>query len=171
MPTQSQWQQEEQVSRIDDHPKGYPQLAAFINSDECFLMCRRFGWLNSRVLLYRQAELADLEETLLEMDKEDNAYRGGITLHSMKEDDERVDIKDPQLSRKTLINKIDTKLKEYREFSLPVLFPTLNVKTKKVLEADILAFVNRGIDIPSQNPCRVEKTKHAQLQFSQRLDD
>lgn len=105
-------------------------------------MCRRFGWLNSRVLLYRQAELADLEETLLEMDKEDNAYRDGITLKSKKEDDERVDIEEPH-TRKTLINQIDTKLKEYREFALLVLFPGLNVQTNKVLETDILAFVNR----------------------------
>lgn len=106
-------------------------------------MCRRFGWLNSRVLLYRQAELAELEETLLEMDKEDLAYRDGITLKSKKEDDERVDIEDSQHTRHTLINKIDTKLKEYREFSLLVLSPIMNVKTKKVLDADILAFINR----------------------------
>ena len=119
------------MSCIDDHPEGYPQLAAFIDSDDCFLMCRRFGWLNSRVLLYRQAELADLEETLLAMDKEDNEYRDGITLKSQKEDDERVDIKDSQHSRKTLINKIDTKLKEYREFSLLVLSPTLNPKNEE----------------------------------------
>lgn len=134
-------------------------------------MCRRFGWLNSRVLLYRQAELAELEETLLAMDKEDNAYRDGITLKSKKEDDERVDIEDSQYSRQTLINKIDTKLKEYSEFSLLVHSPILNVKTKKVLDADILAFINRWIDIPSQSPCCVEKTKHAQLQFFQKLDD
>lgn len=106
-------------------------------------MCRRFGWLNSRVLLYRQAELAELEETLLAMDKEDNAYRDGIALKSKKEDDERVDIEDSQYSRQTLINKIDTKLKEYSEFSLLVLSPILNVKTKKVLDADILVFINR----------------------------
>lgn len=65
------------------------------------------------------------------MDKEDNEYRDGITLKSQKEDDERVDIKDSQHSRKTLINKIDTKLKEYREFSLLVLSPTLNPKNEE----------------------------------------
>lgn len=106
-------------------------------------MCRRFGWLNSRVLLYRQAELAELEETLLTMDNDDIAYKGGITLKSKKEDDERVDIEDSQYSRETLINKIDTKLEKYCEFFLLVLSPILNVKTKKVLDADILAFINR----------------------------
>lgn len=93
-------------------------------------MCRRFGWLNSRVLLYRQAELAEYEEKLLDMDDEDITYREGITLKSRKEDDDRVDIEE-QYTRKTLINQIDTKLKEYREFSLIVLFPALNLKTKK----------------------------------------
>lgn len=81
-------------------------------------MCRRFGWLNSRVLLYRQDELAKLEETLLYMDEEDITYKGGLTLKSRKEDDDREDIEE-QYSRKTLINQIDTKLKEYREFSSP----------------------------------------------------
>lgn len=111
-----QWQQEHRVSRIDGHPEGYPQLAAFIDSDENFLMCRRFGWLNSRVLLYRQDELAKLEETLIDMDDEDITYKGGLTLKSRKEDDDREDIEE-QYSRSTLINQIDTKLKEYREFS------------------------------------------------------
>ncbi|MCJ1349443.1 hypothetical protein MMC31_007683, partial [Peltigera leucophlebia] len=111
--TQSHWQQEE-VSRIDGHPEGYPQLAAFIDSDESFLMCRRFGWLNSRVLLYRQDELVKLEETLIAMDDDDTAYDGGKTLKSREEDDGRKDIEE-QVSRKTLINQIDTKLKEYHE--------------------------------------------------------
>lgn len=82
-------------------------------------MCRRFGWLNSRVLLYRQDELAKLEETLIEMDDEDITYKGGLTLKSRKEDDDREDIEE-QYSRKTLINQIDKKLKEYREFSPPL---------------------------------------------------
>lgn len=81
-------------------------------------MCRRFGWLNSRVLLYRQDELAQLEETLIDMDDEDNTYKDGLTLKSRREDDIRKDIEE-QHSRKTLINEIDTKLKEYREFSSP----------------------------------------------------
>lgn len=93
-------------------------------------MCRRFGWLNSRVLLYRQAELAELEETLLEMDKEDITYRDGITLKSKKEDEERVDIEE-QHTRQTLINKIDTKLKEYREFFFAGSFPYLEYENNE----------------------------------------
>lgn len=94
-------------------------------------MCRSFGWLNSRVLLYRQAELVEYEERLLDMDVDDITYREGITLKSKKEDDDRVGIEE-QYTRKTLINQIDSKLKEYRKFSLLVLFPALNVKENSV---------------------------------------
>ena len=108
-------------------------------------MCRRFGWLNSRVLLYRQDELAQLEETLIDMDDEDITYKGGLTLQSRKEDDDREDIEE-QYSRKTLINQIDTKLKEYREFS-PLyhrhFFLPLNVKAKKY---GILSYQHSTID-------------------------
>ena len=96
-------------------------------------MSRRFGWLNSRVLLYRQDELAKLEETLIDMDGEDISYKGGLALKSRREDDDRRDVEE-QYSRRMLINQIDTKLKEYREFSLPHyhhFLPALNVKAKR----------------------------------------
>ena len=93
---------------VDDHPRGYPQLAAFIDSDENFLMCRRFGFLHSRVLLYRQDELTKLEKNLIAMDEEDNEIYP-LALLSRKTDDAR----DEEFSRKSLINTIDKKLKEY----------------------------------------------------------
>ncbi|KAF7508635.1 hypothetical protein GJ744_009027 [Endocarpon pusillum] len=79
------------VQRIDDHPEGYPQLAAFLDSDRNFLMCRKFGWLRNRVLLYRQDEL---------------------TLQSRKKDNGREDI-DYAWSRQKLIQDIDDKMKQY----------------------------------------------------------
>lgn len=132
-------------------------------------MCRRFGWLNSRVLLYRQDELAKLEETLIEMDDEDITYKGGLTLKSRKEDDDREDIEE-QYSRKTLINQIDEKLKEYREFSPPY-HRRFECESKKVRKTDISAFIYRRINITNPNPCCAEKTKRAQFQFFQKLDD
>ena len=96
---------------VEDHPEGYPQLAAFINSDENFMICRKYGFLRSRVLLYRQDELRQLERDLLEADQED-AQDCPLALRSRKTDEER-----PQdaYSRKPLIEKIDAKLKEYGE--------------------------------------------------------
>ena len=98
---------------VDDHPKGYPKLAAFINSDDNFFQCRKYGFLRSRVLLYRQDELAELERTLIALDEEDanTDKKSRLALTSRKTDEARDE--DPRYSRKTLIQKIDDKLKEY----------------------------------------------------------
>lgn len=93
---------------VDDHPKGYPQFAAFMNCDDNFLMCRRFGFLHDRVLLYRQDELTQLERDLVEMDSLD-AEEDPLSLQSRKRDDAR----EFELTRKGLIDKIDSKLKQY----------------------------------------------------------
>lgn len=95
---------------VDDHPKGYPQLAAFVNSDDNFLIARKYGYLRSRVLLYRQDELSVLEKDLIALDTDDDENRP-LALQSRKHD-EQTD-KDPVYSRKVLIQKIDDKLKEY----------------------------------------------------------
>jgi len=47
-------------------------LAAFLSSDDNFSIVRRFGFLHHRVLLYKQAELAELERQLDSLDLEDN---------------------------------------------------------------------------------------------------
>ena len=101
---------------VDDHPQGYPQLAAFLNSDENFLIARKYGYLRSRVLLYRQDELSVLEKDLVALDDDDKEKRA-IALQSRKYD-EQTD-KDPTYSRKVLIQKIDDKLKEYGTNSWP----------------------------------------------------
>ncbi len=95
---------------VDDHPRGYPQLAAFINSDENFLIARKYGFLRSRLLLYRQDELSVLEKDLIALDDDDEKNRA-IALQSRKFD-EQTD-KDPVFSRKVLMKKIDDKLGEY----------------------------------------------------------
>jgi hypothetical protein len=52
------------VSIVNDHARGYPNLAAFLDSDESFAVYRRFGYLQSRLLLRKQEELRTLEEDL-----------------------------------------------------------------------------------------------------------
>ena len=101
---------------VDDHPRGYPKLAAFINSDENFLIARKYGFLRSRVLLYRQDELSVLEKDLVALDDEDKNSRE-LALMSRKHDEETD--KDPLYSRKVLMQKIDDKLKEYGEHPAP----------------------------------------------------
>jgi hypothetical protein len=97
---------------VDDHPQGYPQLAAFVNSDENFMICRKYGFLRSRVLLYRQDELRQMERDLLEADEED-AIECPLALQSRKTDEER---EQDDFSRKPLIERIDAKLKQYGEY-------------------------------------------------------
>ena len=81
-----------------------------MNSDENFLIARKYGYLRSRVLLYRQDELSILERDLIALDADDHENRP-LALESRKYD-EQTD-KDPVYSRKVLIQKIDDKLKEY----------------------------------------------------------
>jgi hypothetical protein len=98
------------LSTVDDHPNGYPRLAAFQNSDENFLICRKYGFLHNRVLLYRQDELRQLETELLQLDRK-----------TQKSDDTRLKSRMREESvlneyeRKGLINRIDDKLKEYND--------------------------------------------------------
>ncbi|KAL8742151.1 MAG: hypothetical protein Q9190_005319 [Brigantiaea leucoxantha] len=119
------------LQRIDDHPEGYPQLAAFINSDDNFLMCRKFGFLHNRVLLYRQDELVELERDLVEMDELDKD-EDPRALKSRQHDNGR----DLPLTRRTLINRIDEKLKEYDESPRPRSVTPSTVPQKRALGLD-----------------------------------
>lgn len=44
-------------------------LATFLDSDDCFMVYRRFGFLQSRLLLEKQEELRELERKLDRLDK------------------------------------------------------------------------------------------------------
>jgi hypothetical protein len=57
---------------VCDLPSGYPQLAAYLNSDPDFTIFRRFGFLQNRLLLYRQAELEALQLELHHLDRDDD---------------------------------------------------------------------------------------------------
>jgi hypothetical protein len=68
---------------VKDHPKGYPQLAAFLNSDDDFAIVRRFGKASCRTILHLQSELCNLEEKLSELDRSD-ARPGSPTLYRLQ---------------------------------------------------------------------------------------
>ncbi len=85
-------------------------MAALINSDDNFLIARKYGFLRARVLLYRQDELSVLENELLALDDHDKENRE-LALSS-RQYDEQTD-NHPEYSRKVLMKKIDDKLKEY----------------------------------------------------------
>jgi hypothetical protein len=54
---------------VNDFPRGYPNVAAFLDSDEGFAIYRRFGYLQARLLLNRQEELRSLESKLESLEK------------------------------------------------------------------------------------------------------
>ena len=78
-------------------------------------MARKYGFLRSRVLLYRQDELAVLERDLMRLDADDEKNRD-LALRSRKHDEETDT--DPVYSRRVLMQKIDDKLKEYGQHHL-----------------------------------------------------
>ena len=88
---------------VDKFPGGYPNLAAFADSHENFMMYRRFGYLSSRVLLERQDEMRALEERLDELDENDF----GNNFERLYKRDEQGD------ERKKLLKDIADKFCEY----------------------------------------------------------
>ncbi|KAF4638059.1 hypothetical protein G7Y89_g19 [Cudoniella acicularis] len=98
--------------RIKDCPAGYPRVAALLDSDENFMLYRRFGFLQARVLLHKQDQLRHLELKLDQVDKEDEEKQPKI-LKSRE-----LDNADDEY-RTNLLNDIEEKFKEYASFSQP----------------------------------------------------
>lgn len=95
----------------DSRPDGYPQLAALVNSDDGFVMYRRFGYIHNRILLHRQAEIVELEKKLDKLDDSDKADRKlKFRLQT------REFLKDDDTGQKLLIDDLETKLKNYGKF-------------------------------------------------------
>lgn len=81
---------------MEDHPEGYPRISAFINSDKDTVLFRRFGNLHSRLLLYKEVELIELEGQLSRLDwkndeKEETKWRlqNSIATENGRENEER----------------------------------------------------------------------------------
>jgi hypothetical protein len=91
---------------VEECPEGYPRLAALLDSDENFMLYRRFGFLQSRILLNKQDELRELEMDLDSLDKADQK-RDPSLLRSRE--------KDNALNgrRKKLLSDSEEKFKEY----------------------------------------------------------
>lgn len=57
--------------KVRDHAIGYPNLAVFKSSSDSFALYRRFGYLQSRLLLEKQDDLRILEQRLEDYDRAD----------------------------------------------------------------------------------------------------
>ncbi len=80
---------------------GYPRVAAFMDSDDKFMIYRRFGFLYYRLLLDKQDELRRIERDLDSIDKRDaNALESAQKcLQSRSKDDSINDVNDSNTRR------------------------------------------------------------------------
>lgn len=103
---------------VQDYPKGFPRLACFLDSDDAFMVYRRFGLVFSRLLLNKQDEIQKMEATLLAMDSSDKNLDNGKYLMSRIQDVKREEESIPQgwpETRPQLLEKLEKKALEYGE--------------------------------------------------------
>jgi hypothetical protein len=91
---------------VADCPDGYPKLAAFLDIDKHHMLFRRYGFLQNRLLLYKQDELRELERKLDSLDKIDES-NNKFALSCRVSDN----IDSPK--RKDLFAEVEVKIKEY----------------------------------------------------------
>jgi len=142
--------------KLEDYVEGYPRTAAFVNGDSKNALFRRFAILRARSLLYKEAELTDLEEQLKILDEEDQGdWKVAHSIH--------VDDGDQNEVRRDLMIKINQRLKEYDDMllrdrqarQLPKVSKTLYLEffdylyTENSLGRDDQRFVNHSDDFVS----------------------
>ncbi len=93
----------------EKYQKGFPQLAAFMSSDDDFNMILGNKYLHTRVLLQKMVEIEELDKALSALDKRDatDPRRQWRLTHCYEEGD------DPE--QRDLLKKIEVSLKEYGE--------------------------------------------------------
>ena len=91
---------------VSSCPKGYPRLAAFLDSDENFMIYRRFGYVQGRLLLEKQDELRKLEQRLEKYDKQvEKKCSINLMTRDLPPDDTE--------SRKEIMDKLEQRFCEY----------------------------------------------------------
>lgn len=56
---------------VEDFPDGYPRFSALMAAHDSFLVTRRFSQLRTRLLLLEQDRVAELEEKLNKIDRDE----------------------------------------------------------------------------------------------------
>ena len=98
---------------MEECPKGYPKLAAFLSSEHNFSLYRAFGYLHSRVLLDLQDEISTLEKELDRADIFDYANGHENRLSSRRRDQVDAQNLGIERSRRHIMSDIRAKLNEY----------------------------------------------------------
>ncbi|KAI4164459.1 MAG: hypothetical protein LQ342_001772 [Letrouitia transgressa] len=110
------------VAKLQDFPKGFPKLACFLDSDDAFMVYRRFGIVFSRLILNKQDEIREMEDTLACMDRSDERRNPQeVYLKSRIEDQNRSRSTIPQTwleTRPQLLERLEKKTLEYADLLL-----------------------------------------------------
>ena len=104
------------IPEVQDYPRGFPKLSCFLDSDDAFMIYRRFGLVFSRLLLNKQDEIREMEATLLALDRTDSIEGNVEYLMSRTEDVGRDrDNLPPSCSetRPQLLERLEKKILEY----------------------------------------------------------
>lgn len=104
------------IRPVENCPFGYPRVAAFMDSDDNFMIYRRFGFLYSRVLLDKQDELREMEADLDSIDQSDaqGLKTARTCLQSRSKDNRCNDVNDEN-TRRALLRKAEKVLYTYGE--------------------------------------------------------
>ncbi|CZS93270.1 uncharacterized protein RAG0_03637 [Rhynchosporium agropyri] len=104
--TKPTWRGEIIVRALYQCPEGYPRLAALLDCDENFMLYRRFGFLQARILLNKQDQLRELETMLDNLDQS-HKHSDSIRLRSREHDE----AEGPERSK--LFREIEENFKQY----------------------------------------------------------
>jgi len=109
-------------SIVDTKERSYRSLATFLDSDEHFMVYRRFGYLHSRVILRKQDQLRKLEAELEGYDNDDaNGPEEMKKLLISRDYDETFDRKQTEgtRTRTQILVEIEETLSKYGKGGLP----------------------------------------------------
>jgi len=110
------WPQKDEfnVQKLEDFPLGYPRVSRFLDSDDSFMIYRRFGTLQARLLLRKQDQLRKLEDQLKAMDAfDDESEAGRQCLASRMKDEAMQPEYEGGETRDQLLDRIEKKHLEY----------------------------------------------------------
>ncbi|KAK6501408.1 hypothetical protein TWF481_009248 [Arthrobotrys musiformis] len=98
---------------VKEVPIGYSKLAAFIELEDDLAIFRRFSRLHAQLLLYRQADIEEIEEDLAELDmiEEEEARNAGTPANVLNRSWRRE--KDLEEYRVGLVKRLRKSMKEY----------------------------------------------------------
>lgn len=130
-------------------PRGYPNLAAFLDSDENFMVYRRFGYIQARLLLEKQDELRRLEKRLDDYDGKVQKVRAtNLMTLDLKPDD--------AAPRKEIMDKLEQKFREYGKIYCTTLtftpLPYVLRITADVFVADLLSSAQQLVAMNKPSP-------------------